>query len=138
LDAGERLILSGLAGLVSLEHEIDELTRMAGAWVRILNRWGDLYCIEGHVYLWSKPASLGITDLGFFQDRRPGFSVASAQVIEHSVAVLDRFARMNYHKTIALEFPGVAHGLAETEVAPLLSPLPDNVMVYLRDRPGGV
>lgn len=70
--------------------------------------------------------------LGCFQTKRHWRDNSTLQIIQNSTnKLLFWIDEHNYERQIALPFPGIGKGgLSEEEVIPIISVLPDNVIVY--------
>ena len=70
-------------------------------------------------------------NLGVFQVKRHFSEKAELDIIKHSVESLNQYARAFGRTAIYMNYPGVGFGgLLATDVAPLLTTLPDNVFLY--------
>lgn len=69
-------------------------------------------------------------NIGVFQVKYRFDTRAELRLIKNSVDFLDQYAR-EFDRAIYMNYPGVGNGgLLQTDVAPLLSSLPDNVFLY--------
>lgn len=76
-------------------------------------------------------------DFGLFPVKEHWRDKASLSLIRRSVEQLCLLAGTRHLLTFALPFPGIGNGgLAKADVVPLLTPLPDNVLLVILDAPG--
>lgn len=96
---------------------------------------GRLIALKGEhlgVYGVIIPPPVGVDPLvGAFQTKVHWKKPSELSVIEYSTFML--FGVAKKYRRVALPFPGINHGkLTRDEVLPLLSDLPDNVIIYER------
>lgn len=73
---------------------------------------------------------LGERNLGVFQVKRNFSAKAELELIQNSTAALAAYAE-TFQRAIYMNYPGIGNGgLIQTDVAPLLQSLPDNVFLY--------
>ena len=68
---------------------------------------------------------------GAFQVKHHWKDKASLELIEFSTRLLEAIARICSHTRFMINYPGIGNGgLTESQVAPIIKSLPDNVYVY--------
>ncbi len=69
-------------------------------------------------------------NIGVFQVKYSYEKRAQFEIITRSVEALEKYAR-EFDRAIHMNYPGIGNGgLMQTDVAPLLTSLPDNVFLY--------